>query len=758
MVPKTRSDASNGKTVDSVINISSRETTPTKCGGDNGSSDTDLDFDFEIDSDLEAFMNEFSQQSSIEHGKSIMEKPVESPPVSPLNSSQHMAKGSQGSMQSTARRRALTDRPKFKTARPASQPQPQMQQSEVATVKGTSFEDGADDRGELWWQRYEPRTLEDLALHARKAGQVRGWLEMAVDASLNGNRQGSGYFRILVLEGPAGACKSSCIRMLAHELCLNIVEWINPLANRTSTASSLDLDGDDEVSVVRQFGHFLAHAERYSGLALQPSTESGARRTCALTPKRQIILVDDLPNVSHRDTRESFRDALLRFSAVPAQHSFPMVIVVTESITSQQAFGDEGAGGMGRRFRETDKAANSDIAVWSAADVIPSAVYNSRYCQSIKFNPVAPTIVAKGLKRILQIRSGLCDQKIVKYSPATAAAIKAISNECQGDLRSAVTMLQLSMASHSNLLHSSTSNGKGSAEKRKRGVAAKPVCIGNTGGTASVSEARRVSLDLFHALGKVLYAKRGAPNSSNDNSGLARGRLESHPDEVLDKTPVDLSTFGLYVHENYADFCTSIDEIASAADCFSEADALCGEHRNLGASAGIADAYGALLTVCGYMHYKAHPQLVSDEEGITGRASSQQGRASMAAFRKPQFFDVYKRRVALARVWDDPAAAEMLGFGGSLLSAGATPRVLVQDILPFWAQIAPTREASLVQLRNPSVYQQLAELVAVGSHASASRLEDIIRQHTFGPPHPVLPPASVEKLVLSDDDIEEFSD
>ncbi|KAJ2352296.1 hypothetical protein H4S02_013485, partial [Coemansia sp. RSA 2611] len=114
-----------------------------------------------------------------------------------------------------------------------------------------------------------------------------------------------------------------------------------------------------------------------------------------------------------------------------------MVIVVTESITSQQAFGDEGAGGMGRRFRETDRAANSDIAVWSAVDVIPSAVYNSRFCQSIKFNPVAPTIVAKGLRRILQIRSGLGDQKTIKFSPATTAAIKAISDECQGDLRSA---------------------------------------------------------------------------------------------------------------------------------------------------------------------------------------------------------------------------------------------------------------------------------------------------------------------------------
>ncbi|KAJ2581725.1 RFC checkpoint protein Rad17 [Coemansia sp. RSA 1836] len=757
MTPKTRSNAGSTKrTAEAVIDISSRETTPTKEGGDNA----DLDFDFDIDSDLEAFMNEFSQQSSIDHGRSLMAKPGQLSPASQPSSSQHIAKSSQSSVQSTARRRALTDRPKLKTARPAAQPQPHLQPLEATTVKRNSFDDGADDRGELWWQRYEPRTLADLALHALKTSQVRGWLEMAIDASINGNKQGSGYFRILVLEGPAGACKSSCIRMLAQDLGLNIVEWINPLANRTSTAFSLDSDSD-EVGVVRQFEHFLAHAERYSGLALQQSTEGEARRTCALVQKRQVILVDDLPNVSHRDTRASFRDALLRFSAAPAQHSFPMVIVITESITSQQAFGDEGAGGMGRRFRETDKAANSDIAVWSAADVIPSAVYNSRYCQSIKFNPVAPTIVAKGLKRILQIRSGLCDQKTVKFSPATIAAIKTISNECHGDLRSAVTMLQLSMASHESMLHGSFSSNSGNnragAEKRKRGTAANSVCIGDRSAAAGVSEPRRVSLDLFHALGKVLYAKREAPNASNDNSGLARGRLESHPDEVLDKTPVDLSTFGLYVHENYADFCTNIDEVASAADCFSEADALsCDGHRNLGAAAGIADAYGALLAVRGYMHYKAHPQLAGSESP-TGRVGGQQGRAAMAAFRKPQFFEAYKQRAALARVWDDPAAAEMLGFGNGLLSAGATPRVLVQDVLPFWAKIAPTREASLAQQRNPSVYQQLTELVAVGGYTNESRLA-ASRQRVFDPSHSALPPVSEEKLVLSDDDIEDFSD
>ncbi|KAJ2883021.1 Cell cycle checkpoint protein rad17 [Coemansia aciculifera] len=322
-------------------------------------------------------------------------------------------------------------------------------------------------------------------------------------------------------------------------------------------------------------------------------------------------------------------------------------------------------------------------------------------------------------------------------------------------------MLQLSMASYSHLSNDGTSNNsRAGAEKRKRerGRVANPVCISDNGDATNVSEARRVSLDLFHALGKVLYAKRESPHMSNDNSGLARGRLESHPDEILDRMPLDPSTFTLYVHENYADFCTSIDEVAHAADYFSEADTItCNGHRHLGAAAGVADAYSALLAVRGYMFSKGHPQLVDDGEGSTNRLSSQHGRAAMAAFRKPQFFDVHKRRAALARVWDDPAAAEMLGFGNGMLSAGATPRVLVQDILPFWVKIASAREASLAQQRSPSVYQQLAELVAVGGSTNESRLA-AQRQHAFDLLHSALPPASEEKFVLSDDDIEEFSD
>ncbi|KAJ1806501.1 RFC checkpoint protein Rad17, partial [Coemansia sp. RSA 2599] len=381
------------------------------------------------------------------------------------------------------------------------------------------------------------------------------------EAAINGGKNGSRFFRILVLEGPAGTCKSTCVRVLARELSLDIVEWVNPLSGQASAAGQLESEDASDASVVRQFADFLMRAERYSALALTQSSSGVSRLHGAHDQgsRGRIILVDDMPNIGHRETRESFRSALLRFVSLPVQRSCPMVIVVTEAYAEQQALDvDPAASGRGptRRFRESDMAANSSITVWSAADVIPSAVYNSSFCQTIKFNPVAPTIVAKGLKRILQLRAGYgAFGSQIKFTPASAGAVKAISEQCGGDMRSAVTMLQLTQTVSCGQPQQSASIDSGALDRvggRKRGrsrARVVDVASGTSVGSHS-GETRRVALDLFHALGKVLYAKREMPKRPTGSRGQVRGRLESDPFEILDRVPSDLGTFQLFLHEN----------------------------------------------------------------------------------------------------------------------------------------------------------------------------------------------------------------
>ncbi|KAJ1955250.1 RFC checkpoint protein Rad17, partial [Linderina pennispora] len=600
------------------------------------------------------------------------------------------------------------------------------------------------DVGDMWWKQYEPQSVDDLGVHNGKIAQVRGWLEMAMQPAAAGP---SAFARILVVEGPAGAGKSTCVRVLAKELGLGVVEWINPLSGRSSVAGALGFD-IDEVGVVEQFAAFLKRAERYTPLQLDASGEVSGSRGSAPSTRGQIVLVDDLPNILHRDTRESFRSALLRFISIPARQSFPLVIVVTESFSTQDLLDD--ASRRSWRLRDDDKSANTEVATWCASDIIPSAVYSSAYCQSIKFNPVAPTIVSKGLKRILQIRQGLEGQKNVRFSPECTAAVKAISSESGGDIRSAITMLQLTQAAYTGMSSQSLT-------PRKRSRATKLVTGSDVVEGKNVAATRSVSLDLFHALGKVLYAKRGPPGTADSNSG--RGRLESSPSQIIGHLPVDVSTFNLFVHENSVDFCGSLDELTEALSYFSDADVVSSRGRTKhDAFETAAEIYSGMLTMHGFMHAKGHPELAGSGVPLHDQASQGSHRSSIQAFRKPMFFESYKKRMYNSRLASGLTAVDLFDLGSNAPTLAAWGGRMI-DSLAFWAQIVPRRpgSSSLVRQRNPIVYQQLIDL-AMASDRPGPCGQDGTGLAADLPGAVGSARMELQKLVLSDDDIEDFSD
>ncbi|KAJ1964253.1 Cell cycle checkpoint protein rad17 [Dipsacomyces acuminosporus] len=282
--------------------------------------------------------------------------------------------------------------------------------------------------------------------------------------------------------------------------------------------------------------------------------------------------------------------------------------------------------------------------------------------------------------------------------------------------------------------------------------------------SSRIAESRYASLDVFHALGKVLYAKRERPGAQNDNSGEGRGRLESNPDEVLDRLPMDMSTFGLYIHEGYTDFCTSIDEAAQISSHLSDADTVSGSkgaRRAGNAFATTAEVYSAMLTARGFMHAKGHPLLAGEDDQSSSNSTQDRYRRHMNPFRKPQFFDSYKQRVLNSKLSDDPVAAEILTAGG-LTAAGllATRQGFTQHILPYWADISAHGQSGMhFQQRYPAMYRQLMYLAMVSSDAVASQqLQTLAISQNSG--QVAAENAATEQggLVLSDDDIDDFSD
>ncbi|KAJ2091418.1 hypothetical protein IW138_001877 [Coemansia sp. RSA 986] len=736
-MPATRAQRKKHERTDgSVVIVSSPELSPsTRDSGNNraqsgtvDSADDDI-FDIDMDSDLEALIDECSRAEDIlTHANNSQKQPTAPVP-------EHVPIKRTHSQASASNRRAISDRPRFKLARPASQKQLNSITHSTAPSQGTG---PTADSDLVWWQRFEPRTVDDLALHAAKAAQVREWLEMATS-----DTYGARVFRLLVLEGPPGTCKSTSIRVLAAEMGLEIVEWINPLSERQSVANehqdyAEDYGDDMPTGVVRQFDDFLRRAERYSNLELHASAENrvAARRAASGRYRNKIIMIDDLPNVGHRDTRDAFTTALRRFIATPANQSFPMVIVVTECFSMHQMLGDHD------ESTTKYRTGSSDDTVWSASDIIPPSVYQSQYCQAIKFNPVAPTIVAKGLKRILQLQTGAA--RTVK---SHASVVKRISTECNGDLRLAVTMLQLSEAAN----HASAND---------------------------VDMGKRSALDLFHALGKVLYAKR--TKSVNRDGAVVRGTLESDPDDIMDRVPMDLGTFGLFIHENYVDFCSSIDELADASEYLSESDAISGGSSQAGgwSAAGehVSSAYAAMLAVRGIMNVRGHPKYSVNgvSEGMAGK------RRHMMAFRKPVFFDSFKRKAAFGNVWHDIVVGDHNDHDLATVAGGGAQdrQSAVLDVLPYWAHIVSARSMSgqLSPLRQHSLaYARLMRLATVGrddgsgsmgsggGETAGSYWSTVARaaeNTTAGLQQPLQASATdeLQKLVLSDDDIDEFSD
>lgn len=94
-------------------------------------------------------------------------------------------------------------------------------------------------------------------------------------------------------------------------------------------------------------------------------------------------------------------------------------------------------------------------------------------------------------------------------------------------------------------------------------------------------------LDLFHAVGKVLYAKRNPD-----------GTLESKPEHILNKIPVDNDIFISFLHQNSLYFFDDIESCAKSMDYLSVADTI---RSHVDWQENTSSSYRNLVTMHGIM-------------------------------------------------------------------------------------------------------------------------------------------------------------
>ncbi|KAI8138601.1 Rad17 cell cycle checkpoint protein-domain-containing protein [Fennellomyces sp. T-0311] len=326
-----------------------------------------------------------------------------------------------------------------------------------------------------------------------------------VDACLRSSAFGTppGPCKCLVLSGPAGSGKSTTIRTIAKARNYQIVEW-NPVVHE-------QWDGNqDYESTMTKFENFVRRATQ-----LQPLTDPNATNS----DQRRIILLDDIPDLMSDTARSRFHGLIESHLSDP--RPFLIVIIVSEAWMQTES--------RWKHFSET--------RLTGVRDVLSPALVDSPRCTVIEFNPITSSRLEKSLAMIQENEYRNTKHCLPKDQ------LSQIVERSHGDIRNAINTLQFHCIPPSPHI----------PMKRKRD---------NQDSMGQAGE-RGAPLDLFHALGKVLYAKRDP-----------QGKFESRPEDILRLLPVDSDLFVAYLQENMLKYFNDMSSCFRALDWLCEADSM----------------------------------------------------------------------------------------------------------------------------------------------------------------------------------------
>ncbi|KAK4197051.1 Rad17 cell cycle checkpoint protein-domain-containing protein [Triangularia verruculosa] len=446
---------------------------------------------------------------------------------------------------------------------PGSQALSQTQQAEKPRV--------VDDDPRPWSEKYGPVNLEELAVHKKKVSDVRKWIEDVYGGRL---RQ-----RLLILKGAAGTGKTTTLRLLAQDLKCEVLEWRNP-------NNSFGAIGQAYQSAASQFEEFLGRGGKFGQLDVEEEEEQDMAapppppiQTGNQGSGKRLILLEEFPNTFVRSSvgLVSFRNAIIQYlaanmpamvgwgrSSLSADPITPIVMVISETLL-------------------TTASASADS--FTAHRLLGPEILRHPGTAVIEFNPVAPTLLAKALEAIVQKEARKSGRRRTP-GPLVLQRLGEI-----GDIRSAVSSLEFLCVKGDD---GTDWGSKVTLTKTKRSKEVPNLTKGERDSLELVSQ-REATLGIFHAVGKVVYNKRGGkligePVSAAETLPSYMAHFaKPNPslvsvDTLMDETGTDTHTFISALHENYPLSCeqtspldenSSLDYINGCLDYLSEADLLC---------------------------------------------------------------------------------------------------------------------------------------------------------------------------------------
>ncbi|KAI8363301.1 Rad17 cell cycle checkpoint protein-domain-containing protein [Mortierella sp. GBAus27b] len=435
------------------------------------------------------------------------------------------------------------------------------------------------DSEDQWAEKYAPMDISDVAVHSAKVASVRDWLTIHTDPFTRSHDTfDTPGGAMLVLSGPSGSGKTAVLKMLAQELGLTVLEWTNSVnpnsiiqrpqtpGNRGERSTTLD---EEYIPVMESFLKFFSMAQRFHPLTtsngLIQSNLSNISQSTSGSRKRNIILIEDLPPLSAFSSRKLFQEAITTFTN-SRSNSAVIVIIVSDIFTKQST-----------ELLFPSSGENRDPALTvrtlfpsSVLDKIDSASKGNPRIKQIKFNPIAPTIMKKAVRRLVEKEFRTARE----YMPSAEEINQAIEIY-DGDIRAVINSLQFLCYLPSTKRRLYREIEKSSIEEQE--------FLHNS--ESKVKQGQDSSLGFFHAVAKVLYNRRewGKPREEFDKDL-----------DLIEKLPIEPDLYTLLLHQNYTRHLNQIEECQTAIEYLCVAD-------QFSHSSGTSSNYTQMIQMQPYM-------------------------------------------------------------------------------------------------------------------------------------------------------------
>ncbi|XP_023800611.1 cell cycle checkpoint protein RAD17 isoform X1 [Cyanistes caeruleus] len=508
-----------------------------------------------------------------------------------------------------------------------------------------------------WVERYRPESQNDLAVQKKKIEEVETWLKKHIV-----QRQPKQGGSVLLLTGPPGCGKTATLQILARDLGLQVQEWTNPLSLDFTKEDLRNMFGHDSnfhtfpsQAQAALFQDFLLRANKYNKLQMLGESSENDKK---------LILIEDIPNQFYRDPgslHEILRSVankllIMSFSNLQSWSSSHFAVLQCRSFVRRSR--------CPLVFIISDNFSGDS----SQRSLFPAEIVEELCINSISFKPVAPTNMMKVLNRIAAAEASMNREK--NYA-LDRTSLELLCRGCSGDIRSAINSLQFSSMKDCSLEKEFWSKKKKSSTIKCEEVSKvrkKSKCDTSEDQEIQAIGGKDASIFLFHALGKIIYCKREAvseaecPQLPAHLSKHRRDTLLIQPEDIVEKSHMSGSMFNLYLHQNYVDFFSDIDDVVRASEYLSTADVLCSNWS----TRLVMESYSASVATRGVIHSN------------TSRAfAHQQGGMGFRPLHKPQWFLINKK------YQENCLAAKSL-FSSFCLP----PECLQTELLPYLAMLA----------------------------------------------------------------------